>query len=282
MARGQANADIREKSTNPEPTALCVGVSDRLARLRALSTRASPENTAARMWLHEDILEAVTAGSMQLDATIAQIDFEISSVNALRSSLTDARDRAVNRLNLAGLIAGGGLGTLSSGLQLSQAQAHNSTLIGISAGVLSSAFALAGIRAQRGRLRVLTTNSNMLAELFGREALPGSRYPDGIEMFLDQVPSGAEDSQTRRQRLIAAWVAEQRIEPLSTATGRQAVDRITSRPSQPIRQSIEDLDNRAAMLADLRATISLMKQDLAGLLRSLPKAEAGEPYKEMQ
>jgi hypothetical protein len=33
------------------------------------------------------------------------------------------------------------------------------------------------------------------------------------------------------------------------------------------------------MLADLRATISLMKQDLAGLLLSLPKAEAGQRYK---
>lgn len=230
------------------------------------------------MWLHQDILEAVTAALLQLDATVAQIDFEISNVNALRDSLGDARDRVVNRFNLAGLVAGGSIGTVSSGLQLSQTQAHNSALLGISAGVLSSGFALADLRAQHSGSRIFSAKSNMLAELFGREPLPDSRYPQSVEEYLNQVPTDAADLRSRGAHLIAAWVAEQRIESPLTAVGKQTIDRVTSRPSQAIRQNIDDLDKRATMLADLRATMSLMKRDLATLLLSLPKAEVGEHY----
>ncbi|MBV9677151.1 MAG: hypothetical protein JO185_12520, partial [Acidobacteriaceae bacterium] len=113
------------------------------------------------MWLHQQILEAITAGSLQVDAAVAQIDYEISNVNALKASLTDSRDRSVNRLNIAGLIIGGGLGAVSGGLALSQSQAHNSTLAGIAAGALSSGFALAGVRVQKGRSKILFSNSNM-------------------------------------------------------------------------------------------------------------------------
>lgn len=265
-------------SSRTEDIALYVGISKQLARLRELASRPTPQNEADRMWLHQDILEAVTAGSLQVDATTAQIDFEITRVNALRSSLADSRDRTVNRLNLAGLIAGGSLGTLSSGLQLSQSQTHNSSLIGISAGALTSGFGLAGIRAQHGHSHVLTTRSNMLAELFGREALPDSRYPPAIEAFLDQVPPASIDGRTRRAHLIAAWVADERIDLPQSSSGQQQVERLTSRPAQGIEESIDDLETRVSMLADLRATISLMKQDLARLLLSLPKAEAGQPY----
>ena len=278
MAGGQSLPTADDVSNKTDQIALYVGISKQLARLRDLSSQPTPENSADRMWLHQDILEAVTAGSLQVDAAVAQIDFEISSVNALRGSLSDARDRVVNRLNLAGLVAGGSLGTISSGLQLSESQARSSALIGISAGVLSSGFALAGIRAQKGRSQVFSSRSNMLAELFGREALPGSRYPEAIRAFLDQVPPGATDARSRGAHLVAIWVAERKIGSPLTATGQGEIDRVTSRPAQSLDQSIDDLDNRASMLADLRATISLMKQDLASLMLSLPKAEAGQPY----
>jgi hypothetical protein len=277
-ARGQAVPASDIVRSNTDNIALYVGISNELARLREVSIHPTPENSSDRMWLHQHILEAVTASFLELDATVAQIDFEISNVNALRYSLGDARDRVVNRFILAGLVAGGGLGTVSSGLQLSQTQAHNSTLLGISAGALSSGFALAGLHAQHGGSRVFSAKSNMLAELFGREPLPDSRYPQSVEEFLNQVPTHATDLRSRGAHLIAAWVAEERIESPLSAAGKQTVDRVTSRPSQGIHQNIDDLDKRATMLADLRATMLLMKRDLATLLLSLPKAEVGEPY----
>ncbi|MBV9039021.1 MAG: hypothetical protein JO182_31335 [Acidobacteriaceae bacterium] len=227
------------------------------------------------MWLHQQILEAITAGSLQVDAAVAQIDYEISNVNALKASLTDSRDRSVNRLNIAGLIIGGGLGAVSGGLALSQSQAHNSTLAGIAAGALSSGFALAGVRVQKGRSKILFSNSNMLAKFFGRPALPDSQYPQIVTVFLNQVPPGSTNTMPRKAQLIASWMAEGKMDSPHSKTGRNQIERVTSRPSEGIQQSIDDLDNRASMLADLRATISLIKQHLAAMLLSLPHAEAG-------
>jgi len=53
--------------------------------------------------------------------------------------------------------------------------------LGISAGAVSSGLALAGIRAQRGGSCISSARSEMLAQLFGREPLPNSRYPETIE-----------------------------------------------------------------------------------------------------
>jgi hypothetical protein len=101
VAGGQSVPTADDVSNKTDQIVLYVGISNQLARLRDLSSQPTPENSADRMWLHQDILEAVTAGSLQVDAAVAQIDFEISSVNALRGSLSSARDRIVNRLNLA-------------------------------------------------------------------------------------------------------------------------------------------------------------------------------------
>jgi hypothetical protein len=225
VADGQSISAADDAPNKPDQIALYVGISKQLARLRDLSIQPTPENSADRMWLHQDILEAVTAGSLQVDATIEQIDFEISSVNAFRGSLSDASGRIVNRLNLAGLVAGGSLGTVSSGLQLSQSQAHSSALIGISAGVLSSGFALAGIRAQKGRSQVFSSRSNMLAELFGREALPGSQYPEAVEAFLNQVPLGATDTRSRgAHSLPSRWRNEEQSRPLPQRVSVRSIE----------------------------------------------------------
>lgn len=55
------------------------------------------------MRLRQQILEKVVAASLQVDATIAQID------NEIRGYLSDKRDRAVNRGNLLWIVSAGTL-----------------------------------------------------------------------------------------------------------------------------------------------------------------------------
>jgi hypothetical protein len=47
-------------------------------------------------------------------------------------------------------------------------------------------------------------------------------------------------------------------------------DRVTSQPSDKLLLTIDDLEDRSAMLEDVRAKISFLKRDLAALLLSLP------------
>jgi len=59
------------------------------------------------------------------------------------------------------------------------------------------------------------------------------------------------------------------------------IARVTSEPSEMLKLSIDDLEDRAAMLQDVRARISFLKRDLGNLLASLPEVDesAFEPAK---
>lgn len=272
VGRTQNPEGTQGRAPSAENTAQLVGVSSELAQLRAFSAGAAGAGANSNdrwqlLWLHQRISERVAAASLQVDATIAQIDNEIARANEVRGYLADRRDRTVNRANLLGVIVGGGLGATSSAMQFSSTLNKPSSAVGVGAGVFSAGFGLLGIRAQQGKTMQFDFDSNMLAEFFDRPTLPDSRYPATIWTFLNQPPlSGATDL-TRKQLLLQSWVQVKRIDSLAS---QDKIDRVTSQPSELLKLSIDDLEDRAAMLQDVRARISFLKRDLGALLASLP------------
>src|SRR5271163_2947636 len=97
-----------------ESTAQLIGILSEVTQLQKLSAGATPADRWQVLWLHQRISEKVTAASLQVDATIAQIDNEITRANELRGYLADRRDLAVNRADLFGIIVGGGLAAAGS------------------------------------------------------------------------------------------------------------------------------------------------------------------------
>jgi hypothetical protein len=220
--------------------------------------------------LRQVIVEKVLAASLEVDATIAQIDNEIAQSNEVRGYLSDKRDRAVNRANLLSIVSGGTLGATSAGLQLPSGENKASSIVGIAGGVLSSTLAISGIRAQKGGTRLFDFSSNMLAEFFDRSTLDDSRYDPIVWSFLNDVAPTDEEGVTRKERLIQTWITLKRTDPPSTSSGKNKIDRVTSQPSNKLPLTIDDLEDRSAMLQDVRAKISFLKRDLAALLLSLP------------
>jgi hypothetical protein len=223
------------------------------------------------MQLRQRILEKVVAASLHVDAAIALMDNEIAQANEVRGYLSDKRDKAVNRANLLSIVAGGTLGATSNGLQLPSGENKASSIVGIAAGALSSSLAIRGIRAQKGGTRRFDFNSNMLAQFFDRPAIDNSHYDPIVWNFLSDVAPTDEDGLTRKQRLIQTWITLKRTDPPSTPSGKSKIDRVTSQPSDQLPLTIDDLEDRSAMLEDVRAKISFLKRDLATLLLSLPE-----------
>jgi hypothetical protein len=217
--------------------------------------------------LHQHISEQVMAASLQVDATIAQIDNEIARANEVRGYLADRRDRTVSRANLLSIIVGGAVGATSSGLQLSSNLTKPAAGVGIAAGTLSAGLALAGIHAQTGKSSQFDFQSNMLAEFFDRPTLPNSQYPPTVWIFLNEASPNGIEGVTRKQELIQTWIQVKRIDSLAST---EKIDRVTSQPSELLKLSIDDFEDRAAMLQDIRARISYLKRDLGALLASLP------------
>ncbi len=182
-AAAQIPAVQRPELAGSESVAQLIGVRTDVARLRSLAASSETGDRWERLWLHERIAEQVMAASLQVDATIAQIDNEIARASEVRGFLADRRDLRVSRANLLAAVLGGAVGATSSGLQLSSALTKPAAGVGIGAGALSASFAVAGIRAQTGKSSRFDFESNMLAELFDRPMLPNSQYPATVWTF---------------------------------------------------------------------------------------------------
>ena len=261
-------SDPTEPTAPPsESTANLIHVSAELDQLQKLSGGQLTADRWQILWLHQHITEQVMAASLQVDATMAQIDNEIARANEVRGYLADRRDRAVSRANLLSALLGGAVGATSSGLQLSSALTKPAAGVGIGAGTLSAGLALTGIREEKGKRIPFDFESNMLAEFFERPTLPNSQYPATVWTFLNEMSPTGPTGLTRKQQLLQTWVRVKRIDSLSSA---EKIDRLTSQPSEMLKLTIDDFEDREAMLQDVRARISYLKRDLGVLLSSLP------------
>jgi hypothetical protein len=253
-----------------ESTAKLIGVFPEVTELQKLSSASAPADRWELLWLHQRIYEKVMAQSLLVDATISRIDNEITHASELHSYLSDRRAEVVNRADLLGIIVGGGAGAAGSSMQFSSDHiAKIGNALSLGGGVLTVGLGLFGLHAQSGRTSHFDFDSNMLAEFFDRPIQPDSHYSQTIWTFLNQPSLNDPTGPTRKQQLLQTWVRVRRIESLDDA-GK--IERLTSEPSDVIKLSIDDLEDRVAMLEDVRARISVLKRDLGYLLGSLPNA----------
>ena len=111
----------------------------------------------------------------------------------------------------------------------------------------------------------------MLAEFFGRPSLPNSHYPETVWTFLNELSPTAQAGLSRKQQLLQTWVQVKRIDSLEST---QKIARLTSEPDEHLQLTIDDFEDRSAMLQDVRARISYLKRDLGALLSKLPVVSA--------
>ena len=64
-----------------------------------------------------------------------------------------------------------------------------------------------------------------------------------------------------------------RLDRLTASSGIAKVERVTSTPAQHLKLTVDDLEDRTAMLQDVRAKLSYLKRDLAVLLASLSQSQ---------
>jgi hypothetical protein len=262
-----SRAQTVASGTAPESTAELIKVTSEIGQLKKISTSTAPADRWQILWLHQHISERVMAASLQVDATLAQIDNEIARANEVHGYLADQRDRAVSRANLLSVLIGGAVGATSSGLQLSSNLTKPAAGVGIGAGTVSAGLALAGIHQEKGKSSPFNFESNMLAEFFDRPTLPNSQYPATIWIFLNETFPTGPAGLTRKEQLLQTWVQVKRIDSLSS---KEKIDRLTSQPAENLHLTIDDFEDRGAMLQDVRARISYLKRDLGTLLTSLP------------
>ncbi len=241
---------------------------ERLRSGRAAGASMSLETLVVR----QEITEKVLAASLDVDGVSAIIDTEVEQIRAIRSDLQSRRDKAQNIINVASLVTGGAFGVVNTALQFSSKTANLGNGIGVGGGAASVVLSIIGIR-QQGERRSLGDSPRMLARLFGRqpdasEATP-SAYPEEVRLYLNSAPPSQATKGTRREQLIAKWRSEGKLKQDRSLKGGGSVDALSGNISQSRKLSINELDDRVAMLMDVRAQVSLMKRELGEILRSL-------------
>jgi hypothetical protein len=252
-----------------EQTAETIGLLPLYARIKELKSSSNPSEREERLDLQQQILIRVMSASLQVGAATGQIDGEIADTRELESYLISRRDSKADLLNLASLGVGGTVGTANSVLGFTD---HNtaSSVTSVVAGTVTLGFSIWELKIRGGQRSVLQASSNMLSELFDRPSDLNDLYPPVVIQFMHAIPPDDPDGLSRQERLIRSWVKVGRIPPPASPKGLEKIKHLTSQPGDAIQQSIADLDDRQAMLYDLRVRLSHIQQDLATLLADIP------------
>jgi hypothetical protein len=284
---GSSEIQVRTLSSEATQIAHQIGVApllDQLGRQRAAGSLTSLASLAVR----QEITEKILAASLEIDSVNAVIDSEVDQLRSIRADLQAKRDKAQNIINIASIVTGGAFGAVTSALQFKPSTVNLGNGIGVAGGAGSVVLSLIGIHKQGGGRRPLGDSARMLARFFGRqpdaiEAIP-SVYPEAVWSYLNSVapsqpslsPSNSSQSNspqsnivTRREQLVAKWRAEGRIKQDTSPKSERRLESISGNISQVRELNISDLDNRVAMLLDVRAKVSLMKRGLSEIVRAL-------------
>jgi hypothetical protein len=221
------------------------------------------------MSLRQQITESVVGSGLEVDGVITEIDSELAEISVIRAQLEDRRDRALAIGNLANIVAGGATGVIGTAMQLSDGTTKAGNIIGVAGGAVSTMLSLVGLRQQRGGKLPLGTTPNMLAKLFGLAPEFHSDYPKEVWTYLNDTPPTEPGDGTRRERLIKQWTDTGRLESGDSRKAQHKIELLTSGASDQRPLTIDLLNDRAAMLADLRAMVGLMKRDLSKLVLAL-------------
>jgi len=259
---------------SPEATRVAdgIGATSLLERLEGQAADGSALNLES-LFLRQEIAEKVMAASLDVDSVNAIIDTEIEQIRAIQSDLQSRRDKAQNIINIASIVTGGALGVANTALQFTSRTANLGNGIGVGGGAASVVLSIIGIHKQNGGRRDLGDSPRMLARFFGRQPNASeavkSDYPDTIWSYLNSAEPSQPATGTRAEQLIAKWRTEGRIQPDNSPKSSRQRDALSGNISQVRKLSIDELDDRMAMLLDIRARISLMKRDLSEILRCL-------------
>ena len=266
-----------EEGSKLPPNALqmarIIGIESDIEKLSALTVAkgggAAPGLSLEELSLRQQITDSVIAASLDVDSVAAEIDYEREQTVELRSLWRYKRDRAIGTTNVAVLAAGTGLGIVSGLLQFSKTTSSAGNAVGFAAGGISTLFSLRSFRQVHGGKRVEWVLPNMLAAFLGQPEEQHSHYPDDIWAYLNSVPSGTASQASRKEQLLAGWVAAGRIGPPDSPQRKRRIALLTSTNAADKDLNIELMNERAAMLADVGDQVLLMKHDLADLLRGL-------------
>jgi len=269
---GEPGRGTGNLSSEARDLAQKLGILSMLERLEHL--RATYQETVARqpnielLALRLDLLEAVLTTSYDVRSVSNTIDREIAQTNEVHAYLAEQRDRAIRLNTYANFISGGITGIVGGALKLGDVNHISPDTIDTVEGAIQSSLATWAFRQQQGERRVEQGTPNTLAGLLNESSSPPAAYPLSVWQYLNSPPPGATKPETRREMLINRW-AKRRfclIHRGHRVGNAERMQQVSGTHVEARRVTVDLLEDRMAMLTDLRSMITQMDSYLSEIL----------------
>jgi hypothetical protein len=235
----------------------------RIQELRAASSTPSME----LITLKQDSLESIVMAGYEIDTVTARIDRELANASEILAYLAERRDRAVRLNSYADFISGGITGIVSGGMKVADAGGIAPDLLDTIEGGLQTSLASWALQQQRGEQRRERGVPSILSHLFQTKAEAATDYPPAVWAFLSSPLPASKTNASKLDLLVNRWTKlgfcfTHRGHRMDT---RARVQHLANEGPPNARLTVDVLEDRVAMLNDLRATIVQMNGDLLEL-----------------
>ncbi|MBK7750446.1 MAG: hypothetical protein IPP97_21720 [Candidatus Obscuribacter sp.] len=260
-----------KRSNQTNDTTDSTGSKGRHDNTSASSLKVDDPDTIRILLLRQEISETILASTLDLRVIIARIDQEGAAYSELKSYLEERRDQAIRRNNTANFLSNGALTMASNGWEIPTGETPETigAIIGAVAGGVTTGISGWALKISGGEKRSAEIHPNMLAKLFNQPVDSDHDYPREIWRFMtDPMPQSAT-RESRKDRLLKRWVELKRVEQINTPQGKKHLAQLCGTVPQVNTVNIDLLDDRVAMLYDVKATVSLMFAQLLELMRAI-------------
>ena len=237
-----------------------------LSRIEQAPAGGGLDAVVARLELRDDILAELQRIALLVDASIAQLDQERTAVAGAQAFVASGYARRVTGWNVAALIVGNSTTIIGTAMQFdgtTQAYAGDAIILGGAAAATACSIVALTRKSQAGVPHAVATN--YLAPLFGEKPTADSVLPAPVWRYLD-TPLAGEPASLRSQ-LLERWARRGTVPRDRSPAALSKIGLLTRPLSARQVVSAEVLDDRAEMLADLRARVAGMRVDVQLLVR---------------
>jgi len=278
MLSGQETQPTSPRSSAPvltpdaEDAANILGLHESIARLFLLQSSRSCSEVPRldELQARQELAQRIETVAMDLDGALGEIASEQSKLSNLRSGLQARRDRTQGYLNAASLITGSGIGIAVNATQLKDSSAIAGDILGIASGAASTVLSIVAINKQNGPSKSVGNIPNMLGPLFDREPVLHTYYPPEVMSYLQaSAKTDLPNTDSRLAQLKASWIDAGEISGSGDPKSSHVLDKLATSGHQDVKLTISDLTDRIGMLGDVAGRISLMKRDMAALMRAI-------------
>ncbi len=207
---------------------------------------------------------------LQCQEVMTEIDSEITEARDAMAMMSDKRDKAIRLNSIANIASNGLMSTAGTLLQMPETLSESSgEVLESGATAISGILGVIALRQQNGGKLSSEIQPNMLAKVFKRPNDKITEYPDVVWNYLNAPLAGSLDGKTRRELLIQGWEDLGRIPPHDSPKGRLYIRDLAGTVRQKGTVTLNMLDDRAAMLDDLRSAIGHIYKDLLSVMLAL-------------